>query len=321
MILLFHGPDAFSRAEEIAKLKQDTDPALADLSTTTLDGRQISVADLILACNTLPFLSRQHFVIVEGMAARQGKDFWEEVVEYLPKVPETTTLIFSEDEPVDSKHPLFKLILAQGRERIRHFSMLKGGELERWIAGRARRKGAHIEPRAVQELALSTGGELRLLDIELEKLATYAGEAKAITLDDVRLLVSDVREESIFALVDALGERNGRMAIHLLHQLLDDSRDSGQALYILSMMARQFRLLLQVKELAGQRASVNDIMRALRLNHSFIAEKLLGQARNYSLERLREIYARLQALDVTLKTGGMDTLLALDLFVAEVCQQ
>ncbi len=321
MILLFHGPDAFSRAEEIAKLRQDLDPALADLSTTTLDGRQISVADLILACDALPFLSPQRFVIVEGMATRQGKEFWEEVLGYLPKIPETTTLIFSEDESVDSRHPLFRLILALGRGRVRHFPTLKGAELERWIVDRARRKGVQIEPRAVQELALSTGGELRLLDIELEKLATYVGEAKAITLDDVRLLVSDVREESIFALVDALGERNGRTAIHLLHQLLSDSRDSGQALYILSMMVRQFRLLLQVKELTAQRANVADIMRALRLGHSFIVEKLLSQARNYSLERLREIYAKLQALDVTLKTGGMDTLLALDLFVAEVCQQ
>lgn len=321
MILLFHGPDSFSRAEEIAKLKQDLDPALADLSTTTLDGRQISAADLILACDTLPFLSTQRFVIVEGMAARQGKEFWEEVLSYLPKMPETTTLIFSEDDTVESKHPLFRLIIAQGRERIRHFRVLKGVDLERWIAGRARRKGVQIEPRAVQELALSTGGELRLLDIELEKLATYVGEAKAITLEDVRLLVSDVREESIFALVDALGERNGQTAIHLLHQLLPDGRDSGQALYILSMMARQFRLLLQVKELAGQRANVADIMRALRLGHSFVVEKLLGQARNYSIERLREIYAKLQALDVTLKTGGMDTLLALDLFVAEACRQ
>ena len=87
MILLFHGPDAFSRAEEIAKLKQDTDPVLADLSTTTLDGRQISVADLILACNTLPFLSRQHFVIVEGMAARQGKDFWKRLLSICPRCP------------------------------------------------------------------------------------------------------------------------------------------------------------------------------------------------------------------------------------------
>jgi DNA polymerase-3 subunit delta len=183
---------------------------------------------------------------------------------------------------------------------------------------RAKQKKAQIEPQATKELTVYLGNDTRLLDNELEKLATYARE-QPITVQDVHRLVSYVREESIFRFVDALGERNGSLATNLLHQLLEDSGDTSYVLYLLSMIARQFRLLIQVKELVDGRAAPPEIMRALRLNHRFILDKLLQQARNFALEQLEEIYVRLQRIDVGIKTGVAGGELALDLFIAEIC--
>jgi len=337
MLYLLHGPDSFSRSEEIARIKGSIgDPSLVDLNTTILDGRQTTLADLIQACDALPFLAEKRLVIVEGLAARlssgppsegeqerspaaKGKDLLNDVVGYLTKLPDTTCLILVEDEIIKESHSLYREAMTRGKESVKSFPLLQGAGLERWISQRAKKRGAQIDSQAVKELMIYVGNDLRLLDIELEKLAIYVAGKQPIHAEDVHRLVSYVREESIFRLVDALGERNGPTAIQVLHQLLEDSSEPSYALYVLSMIARQFRLLMQAKEMAEQHLPAAEIMKALHLSHRFILDKLLSQARNFSLDRLKEIYQKLQRIDVDIKTGNMETALALDLFVAEVC--
>ena len=73
---------------------------------------------------------------------------------------------------------------------------------------------------------------------------------------EVDLLVSDDSEENLFAFIDALASRRKGVALSKLHHLIAD----GQAAqYIIFMVARQIRILLQVRELDGQRMRPNDI--------------------------------------------------------------
>jgi len=119
-----------------------------------------------------------------------------------------------------------------------------------------------------------------------------------------------------FEMVDALGQRNGSAAMRLFHGLLGEGKEP---LYVFSMIARQFRLLLQAKSLAEQQAALPQLMKELGLRHEFVATKLLAQARNFSLGRLQGIYRELQRIDVAIKTGRVEPELALDVFITEVC--
>ena len=329
MYYLLHGPDTFSSAEEIAALKRQVGaPEVVDLNTNTLDGRTLTMADLSHACDALPFLSDRRLVIVEGLVARlstgekgravsaSDKELLTQLVAYIPKLPETTDLVLLESDLVAPKHPLYELAAQKGAGRLKTFPLLRDPDLERWIAERARAKGVKIDAQAVHELALSTGNDLRLLDNELAKLAAYAGAEQRVRVEDVHRLVSAVREESIFEMVDALGQRNGSAAMRLFHGLLGEGKEP---LYVFSMIARQFRLLLQAKSLAEQQAALPQLMKELGLRHEFVATKLLAQARNFSLGRLQGIYRELQRIDVAIKTGRVEPELALDVFITEVC--
>jgi DNA polymerase-3 subunit delta len=175
-------------------------------------------------------------------------------------------------------------------------------------------QGGRIEPAAVNVLAVYVGNDLRLLDHEIDKLLTYVGEERPITKRDAELLVGYVREANIFHMVDALGTRDTRRAMELVEQLLDD----GQApLYLLHMITRQFRILLQVKELLGKGTAAED-MRSLLGLHPYVLEKATQQARNFSNSQLETIYHQLLELDVAAKTGAMEDRLALNMFVTEV---
>lgn len=322
MFYLLHGDDEFSRSEALAELRRRMgDPAMVELNTTRFDGHEVSLAELQHTCNTIPFFSDRRLVIVDGWlthlqkmgSAEQGKKALQELVEYLSRMPQTTRLVLLEPEPVAPRHPLRRLIAqdeALGYER--EFRLPQGRELTRWIAQRVQERGGHITPQATAQLAAFVGDHLRLLAQEIDKLLSYVDRARPITEEDVQLLVSEVREANIFDMVDALGQRNGEAASRLLHRRLEGG---DHPLALLGMMARQTRILIQVKELNQEGLNREAIARQLGL-HPFVVRKALAQERNFTMEQLESIHRRLLETDVAIKRGQMDPILALDMLIA-----
>jgi len=320
MFYLFHGEDEFSRAEGVQKLKQRMggDPAMVDLNTAVLDGRKITLGELRHACDTLPFMADRRLVIVEGLLGalsaqekRRGKEILDGLVAYLPHLPPTTRLILVENRRISQKHPVYQLALAEECGHVQEFIPPQKGALLRWIARRVERHGGQTTPPAAGELAAFVGNDLRLLDQEIAKLVAYTGGERPISVDDVHLLVSYAQEANVFHMVDALGRRDGRTAMRLLHQLLTDQ----PPLALLGMIVRQFRILVQVKELGERGLGQREIADKLKL-HSFVVEKGRRQARNFSMAQLEAVYDKLVETDVAIKTGQLDPVLALDLLVA-----
>jgi DNA polymerase-3 subunit delta len=179
-----------------------------------------------------------------------------------------------------------------------------------------RLKGSEINAAAAHELALRVGGELRQLDQEMDKLLAHTNYQGPVTLEAVRNLVSSSQSPRIFALVDAMGMRQGGQALRHLHELLE----SGAApLYLLSMIERQFRILLQAKELMGQGATVQSTQKALGINQRFVVEKSLRQASRFTEERLASIHQYLANVEFSIKSGEISEILALDLLVMDIC--
>lgn len=322
MFYILHGADEFSRSEALAELRRRAgDPAMVELNTTRFDGRRVSLAELQHACSTIPFLCDRRLVIVDGLlthlqrtaSTEQGSKALQELGEYLSAMPETTRLVFLEPGSIAPEHPLRRLI---GQEDTlgydREYRLPRGRELSRWIARRVRERGGAITPEATAQLAAFVGDSLRLLALEIEKLLSYVDRVRPITEEDVQLLVSDVREASIFDMVDALGRRDGEAASRLLRRRLEGG---DHPLALQGMVARQIRILIQVKELSDEGLDRKAIARRLGL-HPFVVRKALDQERNFSMEQLESIHRRLLETDVAVKTGEMDAVLALDMLIA-----
>jgi len=335
MLYILHGEDEFTRSEQLAQWKALLgDPAVASLNTTVLDGRKVTLPNLVEACDALPFMSERRLVAVEGFWSRLeppdgGKTkgsrraisasdtvFVKGLMEYLPRLPDTTRLVFVESCALSKGNAAFKLASGDANAvHVKEFPQLTGRDLSRWIEDRMKVKGGVIEPRAAQQLAELVGGDQRQLDQELDKLLAYANFERPVNADDVHNAVSAKHLVDVFDLVDAIGLRRGEAALRHLHQLLD----AGAApMYLLFMIVRQFRILLQVKELLSQRATVAEMQRQLGIRHAFIVEKASRQARNYSMERLESIYLQFSRVEQQIKTGEIEELLALDLLVAEL---
>lgn len=326
MFYIFYGDDQFGLGEELARLRSqlaDGDPVMANLNTSILDGRTITFGELRHTTDAMPFMAERRLIIVHGLLARlaPGKGqagsgvsrFTEDLASYLPHLPPTTRLILCEEEKLSPSHPILEVAREASKSRrgfIREFELPKERDLPGWIRARATEKGGQISNEAVTTLAALVGSDLRMLDQEIEKLLLYAGE-RMVSSEDVALLVSHARETSIFDLVDCVGARQTSRALQLLHRLLDDG---AAPLYLLSMLARQIRILIQVKELASRAMTGREIAGVLHM-HPFVVEKGLKQARNFEMDQLEAAHEKLVDTDWAIKTGRTEDLLALDALV------
>ena len=325
---LLHGPDEFASAEFLASLKEKMgDPALAELNTTAFDGRNVTLTEVRTACDTLPFLAARRLVLVEGWLTKllgrgeageeeplpetsTARDTLAALAEYLPALPETTALVFVEKRGLPERNALLKTAAANEWGYVKFFDVPKGEALMGWIRARAKAEGGEFSRDAAQALA-AVEGDPRALGHEIRKLLSYVNFARPVEVADVETLTPAGGETKIFDMVDALGQRRGQTAMRELRKLLDQE----EPLYVLGMIVRQFRLMLQAKEMLEARAGEADVARVLAL-HVFPAGKICAQARNYSLGDLERIYRRLLEYDADIKTGQVEAGAALDTLVA-----
>ena len=329
MIYLLYGGDDFGLEEALASMKTDVGPAeLRDVNINTLDGREVGFDQLRATCHTVPFMSAKRLVIVDGLlslfeprapsraASRStpsgDRTFgpWAGLAEYLPTLPHTTDLAFTEGR-LGTTNPLFAKI--RPLAEVLTFPLPTGRELLAWIRQRADHHGASIEPAAVGALADIIGADLRTIDLEIQKLFLYS-QGQSIRHQDVQELVGYVKEANVFSAVDAVIEGRADAAVRLVHQLLDSGRAPA---YVITMIGRQIRLLLLAKELKAQGVTPAEMGKRLSLAR-YPLEKTLAQERRFTTERLIRSHSRLVETDLAIKTGVLDEPLALDLLIADL---
>lgn len=325
MLYILFGADDFSLRERLEELKREWDDEEAlKINTTRFEASKLTPAQLIDACNSIPFLGQSRFVIVEGLLSSferksdslasnksQLKD-WQVLVDYIPQLPPSTQLVLI-DGKINRSNSLLKK-LSPG-SKTHEFSLPKGAKLQQWIGARAAMGGRSISPGAAKLLAELAGENLWLLANEIEKLSLYTG-GRRIEEEDVRHITSSARETSVFAMVDAIVERRAPPAMRYLHQLLAEGMAPP---YLLFMITRQLRLMVQAKELGTEGVPITNIPEELGLSPYYPVDRLLKQTSGYSMSRLADIYRKLLETDLDIKSGRWKGEMALDLLVAELC--
>jgi DNA polymerase III subunit delta len=189
---------------------------------------------------------------------------------------------------------------------VREFRAPREGQLAGWITARASERGWELGPGAAKELARRVGGFVREGDVdrrgqgqlavaELAKLALYRG-GEPIREEDVQALVSEVVPGSTWAMLDAIAERNTRVAGPLLDRLLETTPEP----VVLVQLHRRIRELIEVADHLAAGATPGSLVRTLG-QKPFRVEKLVGQARRWSPAELELALEGLLELDAAVK--------------------
>jgi DNA polymerase-3 subunit delta len=331
MLYVLYGRDDFSLREELGQIKArlDSDGMLAS-NTDVLDGREVTPQQLMGICDTVPFLGDHRLVVVEGLlkrfdraerrrgarAARRESpvvDQWLGLAEHTERMPESTILVLV-DEELSADNPLLAALRPKGQ--VREFRPLRRGAVLPWILKRAEAQEIEISPTAARLLADLVGNDLWTLTSELRKLTAYA-QGRRIEGTDVKALVSEARQVSIFAMVDAIVEKRPTVALRLLRHLQNTGAEGG---YLLAMIVRQYRFILQARDLMTDGLSTREIGQRVGISSDFVLQRVLDQAERYTLPRLKRAYRRLLEADVAVKHGLYSEDLTLELLVHDLAR-
>lgn len=332
MLHILLGQDDFSLRQALEEIKTSAgDPTLLATNTTTLDGQQLTLDQLRTVCETAPFLTAQRLVIVNGLLEhfepkrrtrnrRKARPIANQPNElksfssYIARIPDSTTLVLI-DGQIGSKNPLLKELSA--KTRVKSFPLLKNDRLRQWIGQRVKQEGGSISAEAVNLLVKFIGSDLWIMTSEINKLVLFTSDRR-IEEEDVKRLVSHAQEANVFAMVDAILESKAGVAQQLLQRLLE----SGAApAYLLVMLSRQVRMIVQARELKSQRKAEYEIQNRLGLTSEFALHKVLEQANRYPMKQIIAVYHKLLETDLFIKTGKYDGELALNLLIADLCQR
>lgn len=322
-VYLFYGPENYLRDQAVRRLLEHLlPPGAREFDYHVLDGETASVQDILSAAAFAPLMAARRLVVVRDAGLFQGSEKKQAekkqagenaILDYLAQPRAETCLVFDTGKGVDKRRKVYKEAARVGCAV--EFTRLKPAELVKWLAKQAGAEGCSLQREAADEMLSRCGRDMYTLYNEIKKLACYTGPGKSIGPGLVRDMVAGRVDENIFEVVDAAGEKDCRRALSGIRGLLLQKQQPQQ---IIGMVARQFRLILQVRELAAGGAAREQIISALKM-HPYVYQKIYRQRKNFDRTQLVGIISRLSELDYNVKTGQAAFYPAMETLLIKIC--
>lgn len=348
MIIFLYGEDSFRSRKKLNELKEkfngEVDPS--GNSLTIIDGSQAKLEEINEQISPSSLLSRKRMIVIENIFQTKTPTLFESLLSLLEKKQGSDNVIIFWDssvkEETKGKKENILMIDASGNEKamlakpkklfeflkkqkfVQEFKKLSNTDMSAWIKKEVESRGVKINYQAINLLVSLTGGDLWQVNNEIEKLINYklglepkmvaGGTPVEIQVGDVEEFVRGSFDENIFALTDAISAKNKSLVTKLLEEEFDAGVNDS---YLLTMIIRQFKILLQIRVALDQGQTSRKIISDLKL-HPFVVQKGINQVRNFQFPQLRNIFSQLVEIDSKMKTGQGNLKTMLDLLVVEL---
>ena len=307
-VYLLYGEEAYLKKQYKDKLTKAIFPDGDTMNYAYFEGKGIAVTELIDLGETMPFFAERRLIVVENSGF--FKNATPELADYMKVMPDTTCFIFVESE-VDKRSKLFKAVKDKGT--VVEMGRQDEKTLLYWIAGNMKREGKQIKESTARYLVAKTGADMENLEKEMEKLFSYTLGETEITMQDVDDICTTQITNKIFEMVEAVAEKQQKKALDYYYDLLALKEPPMRILYLLT---RQFKLLLEVKELLKKGYDKSQIAKTAGL-HPFVAGKYMKQCQTFSKEELRDIMEEAALTEELVKTGRLNDRMSVELFIVK----
>jgi DNA polymerase-3 subunit delta len=252
---------------------------------------------LLGAIPALSLTEARRYLLVDGVE-RWGSRQLEAVAAALGDLPPDVTVVLICRAKAPAK--LVRAVKAAGGE-LREFEAPKAKEMPRALVADAKRLGFRLEAGAARMLVDRIGANPLRLRHELERLALWAGEGGEVTADALAAMTADTSEAAVWALSDALLERDPRRALSIAEQLIAQGENVTGIVYGLASRLRKACVAV---------AQLEDGVPPKRVEaglgmHPYAARQLVAKLRQAELGDLREATGALADLEVWCR-GGTD---------------
>lgn len=284
------------------------------MNTVTYDLANQSLAAVLDDAQTIPFFGERKVVVAAHADFLSGGGELPEGIEaletYLKAPLASTVFILTGDfAKLDSRKKIVKLV--QKTCKVLVFSKLDDFGKMNYVKEQIAKRNMHLDEDAFQELLKRLPTDVGEIMQAMDKLELLQGN---IHKTDVRALVMRPLDDNVFDLVNAVVRKDIRQSFHLWQDLSALNKD---AVYLIAMLASQFRFLYQVKSLQLQGCGEREITQQLGA-HPFRVKKSLESVRDLRAQELMATLAALADLDQQIKSGRIDKDMGFELFLLRI---
>ncbi len=305
---LLYGEEDYLRKQYRDKLKEALVSPDDTMNYHYYEGKDINVGEIIDLAETLPFFADKRVIILENSGfCKAGGD---SLAEYLKNPAESVVIILVETQ-TDKRSRLFKVIKENGRAC--EFAAQNEQTLKKWIASLAKQDNKKISEASAEYFLDKTGTDMANIRTEWEKLVCYVMDKEVIESEDIEAICTQRVSNRIFDMVAAIAEKRQKEALDMYHDLLTLKEPP---MGILALIARQFNLMLQVKELQQKGMGGRQIADKVGLA-PFIVQKYERQASRFKMKELKEALQACVEADEAVKMGRLNDILSIELLIIE----
>lgn len=295
-IYLLYGEEGYLKKQYRDRIKaavcgEDT------MNYAYFEGKGADVNEIISIADTMPFFAEKRLVVVENSGFFKKAD--EKMLEYLNHLSESTVLVFVEEE-TDKRGKMFKKTKELGY--VCEMAVQTPATLGKWIVGILQQEGKKITKETLDYFLAASGTDMSTISNELEKLISYTAGREVVMQKDISEVCSVLAVSKIFDMVDAMGNKNRVKALEFYYDMIEVREPPMRILYMLS---RQFRMILEAKELLRNGMDRKAIAEKLALA-PFIVNKVLRQSEKFKEEDIKEALEECLRTEEDIKNGRME---------------
>jgi len=250
------------------------------------------------------FVSKRVFLIKRLYKNKEKDSIIEKLLSILSdQFPDD--LYLWEDQKIRSTTKYLKFFKINNS--LEEYSVLNKRNFLSWIDQELKENNLKADETTKRLLAQRTNYDPERCANEIKK--HKLNNTEEIKEQDLDLLTTDTLEEDIWKLVDSINSDKKERSIEILEKLYSQNTDPN---FILSMLARNLRLITMAKHLKKQRKGFSEICSIMKVA-PFSLYPILGVIDRYDKEKIKLLYTKLSNLDYQIKTGRIDGMLGLTL--------
>jgi len=309
MIYLLYGLEKYLIDKEINKIIENNN--IDSININSYDLNNDTLNNIIDDSQTVSLFSEKKAIIVYNSyiftAKKNNIEQNTEVLEeYLNNINPDTILIFVlYEEKIDERKKIVKSF--KNKIDIKNFSSLNN--INNVVKDMF--KGYQISSGTISLLIDRVGKNLGILSQEVDKIIAYKNNDLNITDNDIIILTNKNFEIDIFVLIEAIISKDKEKALNIYYEML---KYNEEPIKIIVMLANQFRIIYQSKEMYKKGYTENDIASTLNI-HPYRIKLALNKAKEYNSKDLLNYIKKLSDLDIGIKTGNINKEIGLELFI------
>ena len=252
---------------------------------------------LLGAIPAMSLTESRRYLLADGVERWRDRQL-EAVAVALEDLPPDLSVVLIARAKAPAK--LTKAVKAANGE-IHEFEAPKARDMPRLLIADAERLGFRLDPAAARMLVDRMGANPQRLHNELERLALWAGGGRAVDAADLEAMIADTSEAVVWALSDALLERDAAAALRIAERLISQGENVTGLIYGL---ASRLRKACAAAAMLEDGVPPKQVQSSLGM-HPYAAKQLVGRLQNVEVGELQEATIALADLEVWCR-GGAD---------------